>query len=67
MRRADVTLITPYPTPAPPHGGRSGVAGYSRALAHALTDRGADVTVLAPAEAGAARSARDGAVRVERP
>jgi len=67
MSRPDVALITPYPAPAQEHGGRSGVASYGAALAHALADRGAEVTVLAPREPDAPALAADGAVRVARP
>lgn len=67
MSRPDVTLITPYPRPGEPHGGRSGVAAYGAALARALGERGADVAVLAPAEPGAPAADRDGRVRVRRP
>jgi glycosyltransferase involved in cell wall biosynthesis len=63
----DVALITPYPAPDERLGGRSGVASYGAALARALGERGAEVTVLAPQEPGAPAIARDGAVRVERP
>ncbi len=67
MSRPDVALITPYPSPAQEHGGRSGVAGYGAALAQALAERGAEVTVLAPREDDAPQVAADGPVRVERP
>jgi len=63
----DVALITPYPAPDERLGGRSGVASYGAALARALGERGAEVTVLAPQEPGAPAVTNDGAVRVERP
>ncbi|MDW5594768.1 glycosyltransferase [Conexibacter stalactiti] len=67
MPPADVALITPYPAPGDEHGGRSGVAAYGAALAHALAGHGAEVTVLAPEEDDAPLLAADGPVRVERP
>lgn len=61
---ADITLISPYP-----EAGRrpsSGVAWYTQGLAHALTEAGLGVTVVAP-EAGRARTTEhDGRVRVDR-
>src|SRR5690349_18532708 len=63
----DVALVSPYPAAGERHGGFSGVASYSAALAHALSDRGADVTVLAPREDGSPDVAYDGPIRVERP
>jgi len=60
----DVALVTPYPVRA----GRShsGVAWYSQSLAHALSDAGLSVTVLAPVTGGNASAETDGAVRVRR-
>jgi len=66
MSRPDVALIAPYPAPGVRHGGSSGVASYTANLAHALTDAGADVTVVAPFDDGAPRDHRDGRVRVQR-
>jgi glycosyltransferase involved in cell wall biosynthesis len=67
VRRPDVTLVTPYPAAGERHGGRSGVASYSAALARALAADGADVVVLAPREDGDAAQERDGGVVVRRP
>lgn len=64
--RPDVALIAPYPAPGVRHGGSSGVASYTANLAHALTDAGADVTVVAPFEDAAPRDHRDGRVSVQR-
>jgi glycosyltransferase involved in cell wall biosynthesis len=68
---ADVTLVSPYPTPG--QQSRSGVAWYTRALATALTGEGAQVRVVAPYEGppGAGPDGRtvtemDGGVRVDR-
>lgn len=61
----DVTLISPYPSPREP--GASGVAWYTRCLARALADAGAQVEVLAPASEGDHRTEHDGPVRVSRP
>jgi glycosyltransferase involved in cell wall biosynthesis len=63
----DVVLVSPYPAAGSPQAGRSGVATYAARLAGALADRGADVSVLAPAEEGAPARATDGPVRVHRP
>jgi glycosyltransferase involved in cell wall biosynthesis len=63
----DVALVSPYPSAGERHGGFTGVASYSANLAHALADRGADVTVLAPRDGVSPDLAHDGPVRVERP
>jgi glycosyltransferase involved in cell wall biosynthesis len=64
--RPDVALIAPYPPRDERHGGHSGVASYTANLAHAITDHGLGVTVVAPIDgAGPARCA-DGAVDVRR-
>jgi hypothetical protein len=52
MDRADVALITPYPRVGTRHGGMSGVASYAHNLAHALSDSGARVEVVAPLDPG---------------
>ena len=62
--RPDVALIAPYPRPGAPSG--SGVAWYSQNLARALSEEGASVTVLAPAEDAGRSSEFDGRVRVRR-
>ena len=62
----DVALVAPYPPGGQRHAGSSGVASYTANLAHALTDAGADVTVVAPVEADEPSVMRDGDVRVER-
>jgi glycosyltransferase involved in cell wall biosynthesis len=62
----DVALISPYPAGGDRHGGFSGVAGYTARLAEALADRGAEVTVIAPAEDGAQARESVGRVTVER-
>jgi glycosyltransferase involved in cell wall biosynthesis len=62
----DVALISPYPAGGERHGGFSGVAGYTARLAEVLGERGAEVTVIAPAEDGAKARERHGAVTVER-
>ena len=62
----DVALISPYPRLGERHGGSSGVASYTANLAQALTDRGANVKVLAPRERQQPETATDGAVQVER-
>ena len=59
-RTPDVTLISPYPSPGAEI--QSGVAAYSRCLAHALAGDGAAVTVVAPGNG----VDQDGPVRVER-
>lgn len=66
MRAPDVVLVSPYPTGGARHGGPSGVASYTAALAHALDDAGALVEVVAPAEPGAPPVAADGRVVVRR-
>jgi glycosyltransferase involved in cell wall biosynthesis len=66
MSTPDLALVSPYPAAGSPQAGRSGVATYAARLAGALADRGAAVTVLAPAEEGAPAVATDGRVRVER-
>jgi glycosyltransferase involved in cell wall biosynthesis len=67
MSTPDVALVSPYPAAGSPEAGRSGVATYAARLAGALADRGAAVTVLAPAAAGAPAATTEGRVRVERP
>jgi len=62
----DVALVAPYPPPGERHGGWTGVASYAAALAGALGDAGARVTVVAPEEDGLPRVVRDGAVEVRR-
>ncbi len=62
--RPDVALIAPYPRPGAPS--ESGVAWYSQNLARALTEEGASVTVLAPADDADRSSELDGRVRVRR-
>lgn len=61
----DVTLISPYPSPREP--GASGVAWYTRCLARALADAGAQVEVVAPASERDHGPGQDGPVRVSRP
>jgi glycosyltransferase involved in cell wall biosynthesis len=63
----DIALITPYPPAGERHGGWTGVASYSANLAHALSDNGANVHVIAPSEPGEPAFAQDGDVTVERP
>jgi glycosyltransferase involved in cell wall biosynthesis len=63
----DVALISPYPPAGERHGGWTGVAPYTANLAHALVERGADVSVVAPSEPGEPAVADDGPIRVERP
>jgi glycosyltransferase involved in cell wall biosynthesis len=46
----DVTLVAPYPTAGQRHAGPSGVASYTANLAHALSDRGLSIDVVAPRE-----------------
>jgi glycosyltransferase involved in cell wall biosynthesis len=60
-------MIAPYPPAGSRHAGRSGVASYAGNLAHALSERGLRVTVVAPTEPDlpAARES-DGPVTVER-
>jgi glycosyltransferase involved in cell wall biosynthesis len=65
-RRPDVALIAPYPPAGARHAGRSGVASYAANLGAALTDAGANISVLAPYEDGEPVLASDGDVRVER-
>ncbi|HEY1539674.1 MAG TPA: glycosyltransferase [Solirubrobacteraceae bacterium] len=67
MPAPDVAIVSPYPRSGARHGGPSGVASYTVALAHALSDAGAQVEVLAPAEPGAPAVTADGAVTVRRP
>ncbi len=69
MPAPDVTLVAPYPTAGQRHAGPSGVASYTANLAHALSGRGARVTVVAPTEPDAPHEPRrttDGPVTVER-
>ena len=67
MPAPDVALISPYPPAGERHGGWTGVAPYAAHLAHALSESGAAVTVVAPSEAGEPAVSDDGPVRVERP
>jgi glycosyltransferase involved in cell wall biosynthesis len=62
----DVALVAPYPHAGTRHGGASGVASYSSNLAHALTEAGANVTVVAPEERGEPGRRHEGRVRLER-
>lgn len=62
----DVCLISPYPPRGERHGGHSGVASYSANLAHALSDAGADVMVVAPRVDGEPERSQDGPVAVHR-
>jgi glycosyltransferase involved in cell wall biosynthesis len=66
MHAPDVALVSPYPQAGERHGGPSGVASYTAALAHALSDAGARVEVVAPAEPGARTLTTDGPVTVRR-
>ena len=66
MHAPDVVLVSPYPTNGERHGGPSGVASYTAALARALDDAGAVVEIVAPAEPGAPPVAADGRVVVRR-
>jgi glycosyltransferase involved in cell wall biosynthesis len=66
MRAPDVVLVSPYPANGERHGGPSGVASYTAALAHALDDAGAIVEIVAPAEPGAPPVTADGPVVVRR-
>ena len=63
----DVALISPYPPAGERHGGWTGVASYTANLAHALSECGASVAVVAPSEDGQPAVGADGPVRVERP
>ena len=62
--RADVTLVSPYPTGD--QRSHSGVAWYSQCLARSLAAAGARVAVVAPGERGSYRTEMDGPVRVDR-
>jgi glycosyltransferase involved in cell wall biosynthesis len=80
--RPDVAMVSPYPSAgngngngngngegAPAEGGDaalSGVAPYASRLVHALTEAGAEVTVIAPEEPGEPVRRREGRVRLER-
>lgn len=64
--RPDVTLISPYPRLGTRHDGESGVASYTANLAHALSEVGARVCVVAPEVAGEPDVGHDGAVEVRR-
>jgi glycosyltransferase involved in cell wall biosynthesis len=66
MSRADVALISPYPSSSAGRSLSSGVAAYTRSLAQALVDAGASVTVIAAEEGGSRPIELDGEVRVER-
>lgn len=69
MRVPDITLVAPYPTAGQRHAGPSGVASYTANLAHALSDRGAAVDVVAPQEPeapGEPAVSRDGPIVVRR-
>lgn len=62
----DVALISPYPRLGSRHDGDSGVASYTANLAHALADRGARVTVIAPQVDGEPDRGQDDGVEVRR-
>jgi len=62
----DVALISPYPPPGERHGGHSGVASYTANLAHALSDAGAHVAVVAPRDGVSPPVHADGPVTVLR-
>lgn len=62
----DVAIISPYPRAGERHGGISGVASYTAALAHSLAAEGADVTVVAPVADGEPAATVDDGVRVQR-
>jgi glycosyltransferase involved in cell wall biosynthesis len=62
----DVALIAPYPPRGERHGGHSGVASYAANLAHALSDHGMRVSVVAPDIAGDPPRFADGPVDVRR-
>jgi glycosyltransferase involved in cell wall biosynthesis len=66
MTTPDVCLISPYPPRGERHGGHSGVASYTANLAHALSDQGADVAVIAPRMDGEPERSQDGRVAVRR-
>ena len=66
MPRPDVTLVGPYPAPGTRHDGWTGVASYTANLAHALSDEGARVAVVAPREPGLPAAHEDGPIRVQR-
>lgn len=63
---AGVVIISPYPRLGLRNDGYSGVAGYTAHLAHALSDQGVDVQVVAPNEPGQPDTGVDGPVRVQR-
>jgi glycosyltransferase involved in cell wall biosynthesis len=63
----DVALVGLYPTGGRRHAGASGVASYTANLAHALSDAGAAVSVMAAREPGEPDTTHDGRVLVERP
>ncbi|HET6506873.1 MAG TPA: glycosyltransferase [Baekduia sp.] len=62
----DVCLISPYPPRGERHGGHSGVASYTAHLAHALSDAGARVEVVAPRADGEPERSQDGPVAIHR-
>jgi glycosyltransferase involved in cell wall biosynthesis len=62
----DICLISPYPPRGERHGGHSGVASYTANLAHALSDAGAGVVVVAPRADGEPERTADGPVTVLR-
>lgn len=66
MSRPDVALVGAYPRRGERADGVPGIAAYTAALAGALADSGARVTVVAPSAPGQSACAMDGAVRVER-
>lgn len=66
MPAPDVCLIGPYPAPGTRHDGWTGVASYTANLAHALTQEGANVAVVAPREPGLPVRHDDGPVHVHR-
>jgi glycosyltransferase involved in cell wall biosynthesis len=62
----DVALVGLYPPSGERHGGISGVASYTANLAHALSDAGASVSVVAAREPDEPTTSLDGDVRVAR-
>lgn len=69
MPHPDVVLVGPYPTAGQRHAGPTGVASYTANLAHALSERGAAIQVVAPHEPDAPdepSASCDGDVRVQR-
>jgi glycosyltransferase involved in cell wall biosynthesis len=62
----EVALVSPYPRLGVRHGGASGVASYTGNLAHALSDLGLRVAVVAPFEDGEPDVGDDDGVSVHR-